>query len=168
MGVMPRVLQGFWRVVRVLVVAAAAVSGAGIVFMMCVTCLDVILRAFGRPLVGAFDLVRIAGALTMACALPYTTAVKGHVAIEYFFHKLSRRARVVVDSLTRGVGMGLFGVLAWYSVTYGLALRRAGEVSSTLRLPVFWVPWVMAFACGLVALVILYNLLHPGREMIKP
>jgi hypothetical protein len=38
----------------------------------------------------------------------------------------------------------------------------------TLQIPTFWVSYVIAASAGVVVLVILYNLLHPGREMIKP
>jgi len=129
---------------------------------------DIILREFNRPLVGTFDIVKLACAVTMACALPYTTAVKGHVAVEYVFHKLSFRGRVVVDTLVRLVSMALFGVLSFQSVLYGNALRRTGQVTATLQLPIFWVPYVIAFSCAIVILVVMLNLLHPGREMIKP
>ena len=161
-------LEAYSRGVRALVYALAAVSGAGILAMMGVTCVDVVLRVFGRPLTGAFDIVKLAGAVTIASALPYTTAVKGHVAIEYFFHKLSRPWRIVVDTLARSVCIALFGFLAWQSIRYGAALRKSGQVTSTLQFPVFWVPYVIAFSCAVVALVILHNLLHPGKEMIKP
>lgn len=165
-------MQAFWRIYeRVLVrtvLALAGVAGAALIAMMLVTVADVALRLFRRPLVGAFDLVCVAGAVTLACALPYTTAVKGHVAVEYFFHKLSRRWRTVVDSILRLLGMALFALLAWRFVAYGNALRATGEVTATLALPLFWIPYLMGFSCAVVALVILHNLVHVGREMIKP
>jgi TRAP-type C4-dicarboxylate transport system permease small subunit len=167
-GVAKRLLDAYTAGVRGLVYVLAAAAGLGILAMMGVTCVDVVLRAIGSPLTGAYDIVKLAGALTIACALPYTTAVKGHVAIEYFFHKLSWRGRVVVDTLARLLGMALFSVLAWQSVRYGASLQRSGQVTLTLQLPVYWVPYVVAFSCGVVVLVILHNLLHPGREMIKP
>lgn len=158
------------RALRALVLFLAVISGLCVLAIMLVTCADVILRLkwVNRPFMGAYDIVKIAGALTLATALPYTTAVKGHVAIEYFFHKLNRRGRVVLDSIIRLLGMALFGFLAWRSVLYGLDFRRTGQVSQTLQLPVFWVPYVIAFCCAIVVLVIAYNLVHPGREMIKP
>ncbi|MBN2307412.1 MAG: TRAP transporter small permease, partial [Candidatus Hydrogenedentes bacterium] len=99
---------------------------------------------------------------------PYTTAVKGHVAIEYFFLKLSRRGRIIVDTVCRSIGIVLFSFLTWKSVHYGSALKASGQVTPTLQVPVFWVPYVIALSCGVVVLVILHNLLHPGKEMIKP
>jgi TRAP-type C4-dicarboxylate transport system permease small subunit len=90
------------------------------------------------------------------------------VAIEYFFHKLGRRGRAVVDALMRLLGMGLFGLLAWGSARYGHSLRLSGEVSLTLQLPVFWVPYLLAASCGLVVLIKLYHLFHPGQSLLKP
>jgi len=156
------------RILRWLVVLLTGAAGLGILAMMLITCLDVLLRVFGHPLIGAFDVVKIAGAIAITCALPYTTAIKGHVAIEYFFQKLSRRARVMVDTLARLVGIALFGSFAWQAVRYGISLKHNGQVTSTLEIPIYWIPYVMAFSCAVVALVIFHNLLHPGREMIKP
>ena len=153
---------------RALVSFLGLVAAAGLVAMVLVTSLDVGLRVFHRSLTGAYDLVKIACALTVAAALPYTTAIKGHVAIEYFFHKFGPRGRVVVDVAMRLLGMGLFSLLAWGSVQYGNSLKQSGEVSLTLQLPVFWVPYVLAASCGLVVLIKLYHLTHPGRPMIKP
>jgi TRAP-type C4-dicarboxylate transport system permease small subunit len=153
-------------IVHILVVLA----GLGVLTMVAVTCIDVILRLPGinRSLFGAYDIVKITGALTLAATLPYTTAVKGHVAIEYFFHKLNRRGRIVVDTIIRLMGMALFGFLCWRSFIYGMNLYRIGQVSQTLQLPVFWIPYVIGFCCGIVVLVIGHNLVHPGQEMIKP
>ena len=130
--------------------------------------LEVVLRRFGITFPGTYDLVQVAGAIAVACALPYTTAVKGHVAIEYFFHKLGRRGRIVVDSFARLCGIAFFSLAAWKCVGYGFELKRNGQLSMTLEIPLFWIPWLIGFSCGVVVLVKFYHLFHPGKEMIKP
>jgi TRAP-type C4-dicarboxylate transport system permease small subunit len=110
----------------------------------------------------------MAGAAAVAFALPYTTAVKGHVAIEYFFHKLNRTGRTVVDTLMRLVAMGMFSVAAWESARMAVKMRANNVLSMTLEVPLFWVPGVIAAGCAVTVLVVLGNLLHPGRELIKP
>lgn len=162
------VFMNFARILRMVVMVLAFISGCGIITMIVVTFLDVILRIFRCSLVGAFDIVKIAGAITIACALPYTTAVKGHVAIEYFFHKLTRTGRIIVDTFARILGMALFVFLTCQNIRYGLALKHSGEVTLTLQVPLFWVPYLIAFACGIVVLVIFYNLLNPGKNLVKP
>ena len=163
-----RPIDLYHRSLRATVRALGILSGAGLMAMVLVTVLDVVLRVFRLSLTGAYDIVRIAAAVTIAAALPYTTAIKGHVAIEYFFHKLGRRGRIVVDTLLRLMVMALFATLAWECVMYGSSLKAKGEVSMTLELPVFWVPYVLAFSCALVVLITLYHLLHPGKAMLKP
>ncbi|HOX63499.1 MAG TPA: TRAP transporter small permease [Verrucomicrobiota bacterium] len=164
--------QSPWRLydqaLRALVMALAYVACASLMVMVLVTSAEVVLRLFRLSLTGAYDIVKIAAAITIAAALPYTTAIKGHVAIEYFFHKLGRRGRIVVDALMRLAGMALFSLLAWGCVDYGHSLRTRGEVSMTLQLPIFWVPYVLAVSCGLVVLIKVYHLAHPGKPMIKP
>lgn len=162
------VSRAYSGLVRGLVIALGVVAGIGVMTMMSVTCADVLLRVFRRPIAGAYDIVQIAGAITISCALPYTTAVKGHVAIEYFFLKLPRVGRIVVDTLARLIAISLFVFLAWQSIRYGNSLHASGQVTLTLQLPVFWVPYVIGTSCAVVAMVILHNLIHPGRETIKP
>ena len=168
------VFAWYERILRFVVYALVVVSGLSVLTIMLVTCADVILRItwikqrIDLSFAGAYDIVKIAGALSLAAALPYTTAVKGHVAIEYFFHKFNRWGRLILDTVIRLLCMALFAFLTWRSVLYGLAFYRNGQGSLTLELPIFWVPWFMAFCCAVVVLVIAYNLVHPGREMIKP
>jgi len=165
---MTRLGDGFFRAVKGTVLACAGVAGLGIVIMMLITCADVVLRLFRRPIPGALDLVMLCGGVTMAAALPYTTAVKGHVAIEFLVHKLSRGGRRVVTILVNLLGIAFFTLLAWQGVAYGRYFYENEQVTPTIQIRVFWLPLVMAFCCVLVALVLLHDTLRPGKGMVKP
>ncbi len=154
---------------RWLTYALLVVCGLSILGMMGVTVVSVFMRNTGMGgLTGDLDLVESLALVAVATALPYTTAVKGHIAIEYFFHKLGPAGRIAVDTVTRLVAMALFGALAWGCFHQGVRLREAGRVSMTLEMPLFWRPMVLGACCIVVVLVILHNLLRPGKEMIKP
>ncbi len=160
---------GLWqRLLRRLVLALALLAGAGTVAMMLVTCADIVARAFGHPLKGSYDIVRLLSLVTLSCALPYTTAVKGHVAVEFFFNKLPAPARLAVDSVMRLLTIGLFVLLAVQGVRYGQSLRASGEVMLTLGWPIHWASFVMAFGCAVSALVVLQHLLHPRKVFMAP
>ncbi len=163
-----RIYSVYTSCLRNTVLLMAGITGAGVMFMALATCTDIILRFAGHPVVGVFDLVRVAGAVSMAAALPYTTAVKGHVAIEYFFQKLGKKGRIAADTFSRVVSISFFAILAWEAVQYGIKLKATGEVTPTLQLPLFWVPWIISLSCAVMALVIFHNLLHPGKGLIKP
>jgi len=160
--------QPLFAPVRVGVMVMAAFAGLGVLTMMTVTCADVVMRLLGSSLIGAVDLVTLSGAVAVAGALPYTTAVKGHVAIEYFFHKLHRRGRIIVDSLSRLFLIGVFALVARACVIHGRKLYASGEVTMTIKIPIFWVPYVIALSSAMVALVIAWHLLHPGKKMLRP
>ena len=119
-------VEAYHRALKGLVRALAYLAGAGLMAMVLVTTADVVLRVFNAPLTGAYDIVKIAAAITVAAALPYTTAIKGHVAIEFFFHKLGRRGRIVVDALMRSAGHGPVRLA-------GLGLRRLRQFAAPAR-----------------------------------
>ncbi|HPY89350.1 MAG TPA: TRAP transporter small permease [Lentisphaeria bacterium] len=156
------------KIVTGLVLFLTSLAGLAVLLIVIVTCLDVILRRCGYPIPGAVDIVQIAACIAAICALPYTTAVKGHVAVEFFFQNLPRTAKIIADGFSRLVMMVLFSVMSVRCVTYGITLMHRNSVSLTLKIPLFWVLWVMAFSLAVVVLVKFYNLAHPGKEMMKP
>jgi TRAP-type C4-dicarboxylate transport system permease small subunit len=160
-------LNRFWSGVVLMVWLMTLISCAALAAMALITCGDIVLRLFRIPAKGAYDLVRLCGAVCVSCAVPLTTAMKGHVAIEYFFHKLGRRGRVVVDSVMRVVMLAGFAAAAWACFGYGMSFLRNSAVTDTIEFPVFWVPWLMAAAFAVTVLVILFHLICPGRELIR-
>lgn len=150
------------------VMATAVTACVALFFMMSITCLDVVLRQFSSPITGTLDIVKICAVITIAGSLPYTTAIKGHVAIEFFSLKLPAVVRIFVDSILRLIGIVLFSGLAWQSVVYGGKLLKTGRVTDTLQVPMFWLPWFIALSCVLTTIVIAYNIANPGKPLIKP
>ncbi len=157
-----------WVPLRFVTIASAWLAGAGIVFMIATTCLDVLLRQFGASVPGAYDLVRLACGVTVATSLPLTTAVKGHVAIEYFFHRLGRTGRIVVDSIMRTFQVAGFSLAAVAFARNGSTLLRSGEVTDTLKIPFFWLPWLVSAMCVVTAAISFFHLVRPGKELVKP
>lgn len=162
------ILDPFFSAARRLILGLALVSGAAVLVMIGVTTADVILRIFGAGLYGAYDIIRMSGAVSAACALPYLTAVKGHIAIEFFYQKFSRRGRFILDTVFRLLTLGVFGFLIVRSVIYSGELRASGQVMQTLPVPIFWIPLLIGLMFGLVLIVTAFHILHPGKEMIRP
>jgi TRAP-type C4-dicarboxylate transport system permease small subunit len=153
---------------RAVVNLLAAVAGLAIVAMILVTCVDVVGRRLGYPLKGTYDIVEMLGAIMIAGAMPYTTACKGHVAIEFLLHKLTRRGRIVLDVFVRSASMLMFAFLTWRFIQYGQELKASGQVTLTLQWPVFWLPYWMAICMAAMIPVLLYLFMHPEKELMKP
>ena len=159
-------LPAFWRSVVWAGWAMMGIALAGLAVMILAVCADVALRLFGGSLKGSYDIVCVAGALTIAGALPLTTARKGHVAIEYFFQRLNRTGRLVADSISRvAILLGLAAAVR-ACIVCGLRYLRNGDVTNTIEIPIFWIPWFMAFALFLTLLVVFYHLTHPRRLLV--
>ena len=163
-----KIVSVYDRSLKAAVFFLAAIAAISILAMITITAADVAMRIFRRPILGSFDMIRIAGMISIACALPYTTAVKGHVAIEFLHHKLSRIGRIVLDTFVHFSIIAMFVFLAVRLIAYGQSLHKSGEVSATLQIPLFWIPYVIALSCFVTVLVTLHILLHLGKEMIKP
>jgi len=146
----------------------AWLSALSVLAMVLIVVLDVLLRALRLQMAGAYDLVKIAGTIAIAASFPYTTAVRGHVAIEYFFHKFNRRGRTIIDTVVRLMAIVFFACASWQTLVYGNTLLRTGEVSMTLHLPLFWLAHLLSVIFFVVVLVIIENMLHPGKEFIRP
>lgn len=156
------------RAVRWLSLALAGLSGLSLLGMVLLTCADVILRRVWEPITGANDLVGVLAVMVLAGAMPYTTASRGHVAVEFFAAKLGTRAHSALGFLVHLLGAALFAILCWYSMLYGRSLLKIGQVTLTLQLPVFWLPWVMGFSFGVVAMVLMHELVRPRQVLVKP
>ena len=153
---------------KALVALLAAVAGLAVAVMIVLTCVDVVGRRLGYPLKGVYDLVEILGAISITGALPYTTACRGHVAIEFLPQKLSQRGRIILSTLVGLVFIGVFAFLTWRFVQYGIELKANNQGTVTLRWPVFWLAHWMAACAAATILVILYQITRPGKELMKP
>jgi TRAP-type C4-dicarboxylate transport system permease small subunit len=134
------------------------VAGVSLVFLMLLTLIDVVLRACGTPIPGTYELVGYAGGLAIGLAMPVTSWRRGHVYVDTFLAWLPRAVRTAVHIGTRLVGAGLFAVLAWNLVCFGLDLRASGEVSLTLELKYYPVAFGLATASAVQAVVLLCHI----------
>jgi TRAP-type C4-dicarboxylate transport system permease small subunit len=134
------------------------VAGAAIVAMMLLTCADVILRYFRRPIPGTYELVCFFGAVAVAFAMAHTSVERGHVAVSIVVQLFPKKIQDLIESITSSLGFVLFALIAWQSVIYANDLRAYGEVSLTLQLPFYPFVYGIGFSAAAVCLVLLSDL----------
>jgi TRAP-type C4-dicarboxylate transport system permease small subunit len=133
-------------------------AGTAIIVMMVLTCGDVILRFFRRPIPGTYELVCFLGAVAVAFAMAHTTVQKGHVAVSLLVRLFPARIQGLIESITSTFGFIFFALVAWQSVLYGKDLYASGEVSLTLQLPFYPFVYGIGFSAAAVCLVLLTDL----------
>jgi TRAP-type C4-dicarboxylate transport system permease small subunit len=144
-------------------VAAAAITG-----MMLLTCMDIVLRLFRRPIPGTYEVVGFLGAVFAAFSLGYTSVNRGHIAVDFIVQKLPPRVQTVVDGVNAAVCAVLFGLLARQSMRYAADLQSFGEVSMTLQMPVYPFVYGIAAGCWLLVLVLAVRVLKNLTVTLKP
>ncbi len=122
------------------------ISEAVLFIMMLLTVIDVILRTFGKPFVGTYELVAVAGALVIGFAVPKTSWDRGHVYVDFLLEKRSRPVKNGFFICTRIVGIILYAVLSYNLMLKGMHLQNTGEVSLTLHIPFYPAAYSLAFA----------------------
>jgi TRAP-type C4-dicarboxylate transport system permease small subunit len=136
------------------------VAEVALTFMMFLTGLDVIMRAFGRPIPGTYELVAFSGAVLVGFSAPLTERMKGHVSVDLVTEKLSRKTRDIVNGCTRCVIMALFIMIGWRLIVYGMTLHNSNEVSMTLQLPFYVVAYGLAMCCFIHSFVSFCDILR--------
>lgn len=133
--------------------ALAAVGGCALVLLMLLTLADVVLRLFGRPIPGTYELVALGGSIAVGLSIAFTSWARGHIYVDSFVDRLPARARAALNIATRLLGLILFLLIGWNLVRYGIDLLRSGEVTPTLRLPFYPVVFGLSVGCFVQCLV---------------
>jgi TRAP-type C4-dicarboxylate transport system permease small subunit len=144
-----------------------AVSCTAIITMTLLTCADVVLRLFGHPILGTYEMIGFLGSIVVSFSLAYTSVEKGHVSVEILVEKLPEKLQFVIDGIGAIIGAILFGLITWQSAVYALDMKSSGEVSMTLQMPVY--PFLLGIAagCGMLCLVLIIEIKKSFGRIFK-
>lgn len=140
------------------------VGVVAILIILTLTAVDVVgAKVFRSPLRGATELVGLAQVVAVGGAMAMGLFKGRHITIEFFVSRLPRFAQVLTRGLISLLGLGLFGVLAWKSFTYGHSLRTAGQITSTAAIPFYPFAYVLALFAALAVLYYMAELIATAR-----
>jgi TRAP-type C4-dicarboxylate transport system permease small subunit len=123
-------------------------------FIMLLTVSDVVLRFFGRPIVGTFEVVGFFGSIVIAFALPLTSWQRGHIFVDFLTQKLPGSGKKMLDLVTRVASIVLFAIIGWNLFIYSNKLYMSGEVSLTIQLPFYPFSYGVGVCCFLQCFVL--------------
>jgi TRAP-type C4-dicarboxylate transport system permease small subunit len=123
------------------------IAGLTLAFMLVFTLTDVVLRGFGKPIVGDYEVISFLGAVVVGFAIPYTSLQKGHVIVDFLLEKIPKRAGNIMQVATRILSIALFLWMGWNFVVMSLDLIKSREVTPVFRLPYYPISFGLAFVC---------------------
>jgi TRAP-type C4-dicarboxylate transport system permease small subunit len=125
-----------------------------LIIMMMITVVDVAFRAFGKPIVGTYELVAVFGAIIIGFAIPKTSWDRGHISVDFVIESCSVPTRNLLFAGTRIIGIMIYVWLSWNLFLKGIDLLKGGELSQTLHIPYYPVAWALSL-CLLVQCFVL-------------
>jgi len=143
------------------------IAGSAIVAMMLLTCADVVLRYFRKPIPGTYELVCFLGAVAVSFAMAHTSIEKGHVSVSFVVSLFPSRVQGMIECITGFLGLCLFALIAWQSVSYANDLYASHEVSLTLELPFYPFVYGIGFSAAVVCFVLLPDLIKNALKVFE-
>ncbi len=137
-------------------------AALSVVAMMLLTCTDVFLRFFRRPITGTYELIGFLGALFVSFSLAHTSVMKGHIAVDFLVQRLASSTRNLIMLINDLIGAVLFALVTWQCFSYAQSLNTAGEVSMTLQIPIFLIARGIGVGCGLLFAVLFFRFVKSG------
>lgn len=143
------------------------VSAAALIFIMLLTCADVVMRLFGSPIPGTYELVGYFGSVIISFAMARTSIERSHIAVNLLVDRLPPRAQNLIGGVGNIASAALFGFLAWQSQVYAQDLLETGDISLTLGIPTW--PFVLGLATGsgMLSLVLFLDALRQLKRGFK-
>jgi TRAP-type C4-dicarboxylate transport system permease small subunit len=130
---------------------------AGVLFMLLVTVIDVIgAKIFLNPLRGATEIIGFAQIVAISCTIAVGLFLGRHISIEFFVDRIPGLVQKGINLFISSLGLILFILLSRKSYTYGLSLKKAGEISSTAYIPFYPFAFVITI-CAAVSLLYFLN-----------
>jgi len=141
----------------------AYVASVALVGMMMLTVADVCGRyIFSKPIKGTWELVGFLLVAAGSLGLGYCQVRKGHIRVDFLLQYFPEKVRAILSALANFLGFAAFSLLCWRCVLYAqyyLSLTR-GNATDTLHIPLYPFVLVLAVGTGMLALVLLFDLVH--------
>jgi TRAP-type C4-dicarboxylate transport system permease small subunit len=140
------------------------IGGTALTVMMFLTVSDVIMRTFGYPILGAYEMVAMLLAIVIGFTIPKVSLDKGHVIMEFVLEKLSPKGKAVMITFTRILCIALFAIIGYNLFLIAKEFNMSGEVSSTLKIPFFPIAYCVGVCCFVECLVLVSDIAVVWRE----
>ncbi|MEM7041421.1 MAG: TRAP transporter small permease [Pseudomonadota bacterium] len=137
--------------------------------MLLLTCADVIGRyLLNAPVNGKTELTRFMMAGLIAATLPVIGVTGGHISVDLFDSRFSKRGAAIRDLVTDAIAASALAVLAYWLVFRADRLMNRGYVSDFLHLPLHPMAYFVAAMVGAAALALAIKLIIDIHYIRRP
>jgi TRAP-type C4-dicarboxylate transport system permease small subunit len=139
-----------------LTIGGALLGGAVLMALVVLTVGSILGRwLFDAPLTGDVELMQLGCVVALAAALPYCQQRGGHVQVDFFTLRATRRTQRALDRSGAALAAVIYLLLGWRAAVALVDMRAAGETTMLLALPLWWAYLALVPALFLAAAVAL-------------
>lgn len=140
----------------------AAIGAVGLFFEVVLILADVVLRFFGKPIVGAQDLSQMTMTIVVFGGMALCDKLGGHIAVDLLENHLPPWINHLTNVVSAFLGALIFGCIAWTvyeSSKLSIMLHLATNI---IALPKAWFQWIVSLFAAITAFAMAVR----GLEMI--
>ena len=139
-----------------------------LVSIMLLTVADVSMRCFfNRPILGTTEITQFMMVTLAFFCIVWCTMLGGHIRVDILTKYLKPTPRLISESIYLLLGLGLYFFICWQNFREAKAVQAIGKLSEIRDIPVHPFYLVIAFTCGIVALILLINLTQNIVKAVK-
>jgi TRAP-type C4-dicarboxylate transport system permease small subunit len=135
--------------------------------MMCVVFFNVVLSLFDKPILGAYEYVKLISAVIISFGLAHTGVVKGHVAVDLFMRRFSERIQAVVDSIVTTVVLGIVAIVTWGLAKFAYQNFKLHVATESMEIPLYPFIFIISFGFFVFFFVLFSDILNSIAKVFK-
>jgi len=145
-----------------------AIGACTALVMVILVTVHVLSRAlFKKPLMGTVELEELMLVILVFLGMAYTQVQKKHISVDFLTSRFSERAQEILSIATSLLSTCLFFALSWQSILLSLTYLDKGVATFNLRIPLFWIIWIIALGFFLFGVVLLKVFFQAASSTIK-
>jgi len=142
-------------------------SCIAVLLMMCVVCVNVVLRFFDSAVLGTFEYVELISAVIISFGLAHTGVIKAHVAVDLVMRRFSERIQAAVETILNIVALGFFGIVTWRLVQFGNQNFRLHLATESMAIPLYPFNYMISFGFFVLLFVIVSDIINSIAKVVK-
>ena len=156
-----RILTSTETVINIVTRIFGNVAVVILVAMMLLTVADVFMRhAFNRPLLGTAEVTQFMMVTLAFLAMVLVTGLRAHIKVDLLTKYIPPMTRTVSEGVYYLLGIVPFSFISWQNFIRAGEMQQTHQISELLSIPFYPFYLLLAVSCGLVALLLLINLLQ--------
>ena len=140
------------------------IAGVALLIVMLLSGTDVVGRAFGKPVPGAYEIISFAGGIVLGFAIPASVVAKAHVVLDILMAVLPPIPKSILHCISRLMGAGFLLTTAYALVKMAGRFKTTGDLTAVLQLPFYPIAYAMGGAFAVTGIILIFDSMRKGGD----